>query len=216
MFQKSTVIIRDGRLDLLKWIALFTMVIDHVGYAFFPDVTGFRIIGRISFPIYAFLIAEGSQRTRNKRKYIERLLLFAFIAQIPYMLMFHTIYPNILFTLVIGLLFINTTWYNIAILITIGILLPLDYGWWGLLLPTLFAYGRTRNIFGFLLIAALTVVNAISNGALIQLYAIVGFLLIFGMPETEKIQIPVINRWIFYWFYPVHLLIIYLLSLLLE
>ena len=54
----------------LKIIAAFAMLIDHVGIMFFPTVAIYRIIGRISFPIFAFMIAEGCRYTRNKLKYI--------------------------------------------------------------------------------------------------------------------------------------------------
>ena len=50
------------------------MVIDHVGYIIFPNVLTFRIIGRISFPIFAFMIANGTKYTKNKLKYF--LLIF--------------------------------------------------------------------------------------------------------------------------------------------
>ncbi|MCF0110995.1 MAG: hypothetical protein HUJ58_03775, partial [Erysipelotrichaceae bacterium] len=42
----------------LKWIALVTMTIDHIGYFLFPRYKILRIIGRIAFPLYAFLCAE--------------------------------------------------------------------------------------------------------------------------------------------------------------
>lgn len=60
--------------NALKSIAAFTMLIDHIGVILFPHVTILRIIGRISFPIYAFMIAEGCEHTKNKLKYF--LLIF--------------------------------------------------------------------------------------------------------------------------------------------
>jgi len=205
---------REGRLDFLKWIAVLTMVIDHIGYLFFPNITEFRMIGRLAFPIFAYLIAEGSIRTSNKRKYLERLLLFAFISQIPYMLVFQTVYPNILFTLVIGLYFITITWYHIVVLVLISVFLPIDYEWWGLVLPAFFVYCRDRKVFGFVLLSSLTIAYVLSTGVLVQIFAILGILLIFGLPAMKGIQIPVLNRWFFYWFYPVHLLLIIFISLL--
>ena len=205
---------RESRLDLLKWIAVLTMVIDHIGYVFYPNVSEFRMIGRLAYPIFAYLIAEGSVRTSNKRKYLERLLLFAFISQIPYMLVFQTLQPNILFTLVIGLYFIQMTWYRFGILVLVGLFLPLDYEWWGLLLPPLFVYCRERKVFGFVLISSLTLAYALTTGMLIQLFAIVGLLLIYGLPAFKGMRVPVVNRWFFYWFYPVHLLLLFLLSFL--
>ena len=59
----------------LKMIAIITMTIDHIGLVFFPGVAAFRIIGRLAFPIFAFLIAEGCSHTKNKLKRF--LLMFA-------------------------------------------------------------------------------------------------------------------------------------------
>lgn len=73
----------------LKLIALTTMFIDHIGAVFFPQVTLLRVIGRISFPLYAFLIAEGCRYTRDRGKYALGLGVFALISEIPYDLALH-------------------------------------------------------------------------------------------------------------------------------
>ena len=66
----------------LKMAALFTMIIDHMGHAFI--ITSFRYVGRIAFPLFAFLIGEGCRHTSNIKKYLSRLLIFAFISEIPF------------------------------------------------------------------------------------------------------------------------------------
>lgn len=93
---------------VLKIIAMFTMVIDHLGNAWLKHTTGMNVIGRIAFPIFAFQISEGYIHTKNLKKYFLRLILFAFLSQIPFML-FRSIYTvgfalNIFFTLALGLL----------------------------------------------------------------------------------------------------------------
>lgn len=65
----------------LKLIALVTMIVDHVG-AVFPTPDALRVIGRLAFPIYAFLIAEGCRHTRNRQHYLMRLGLFAMISEV--------------------------------------------------------------------------------------------------------------------------------------
>ena len=90
----------------LKIIALITMLIDHIGIVFFSNMVAFRVIGRISFPIFAFFIAEGLHYTRDKFKYTSRIFIFAILSQLPYTLLFQTYQLNILFTLFISIVLI--------------------------------------------------------------------------------------------------------------
>ena len=66
----------------LKIIALAAMLTDHVA-AVFPEhfSLGFRAVGRLTFPIFVYLIAEGFRHTRNPKKFLLRLLAFAIISQ---------------------------------------------------------------------------------------------------------------------------------------
>ena len=99
---------------VLKLIALSTMVLDHIGAAMFPQATWMRVIGRIAFPVYIFLMAEGCEHTRSLWKYALRLFLFALISEIPYDFALHMqggitlshalAYQNVFFTLFLGVL----------------------------------------------------------------------------------------------------------------
>lgn len=73
----------------LKIIALITMFIDHIGYVTFPNHFWLRYIGRIAFPIYAFLISEGLKKTSNIKKYLRNLLILALISELFYDLCFN-------------------------------------------------------------------------------------------------------------------------------
>lgn len=96
----------------LKMIAIITMVIDHVGAVLFPMNMIFRYIGRISFPLFVFLLVEGSIHTSKIRKYELRMFLFALISEIPFDLAFSNEivdihFQNVFWTLTIGLVMLD-------------------------------------------------------------------------------------------------------------
>ena len=93
--------------NLLKIIAAVCMVIDHVGLMFFPENILFRIIGRIAFPIFAFMISEGARYTKNRLRYFVSLLSLAVICQTVYYFFGKSLYMCVLvtFTLSLGVIF---------------------------------------------------------------------------------------------------------------
>ena len=76
----------DG--TILKIIAMISMVFDHVGDMFFPSVMWPRMIGRLAMPLFSFCIAEGYIHTKDRKKYILRLGIFALISEVPFDLAF--------------------------------------------------------------------------------------------------------------------------------
>jgi hypothetical protein len=92
--------------NTLKLFAFLFMFIDHVGAIFFPAALWYRTIGRLSFPLFAYLIADGMGKTHHQGKMIARLLIFALISQIPYSLAFTSQLwswnLNVFFTLAFG------------------------------------------------------------------------------------------------------------------
>ena len=93
----------------LKLIASASMLVDHTGAMLFPDVMWLRFIGRLAFPIYAFMLCEGFLHTRNVKRYAVRLGIFAAISEVPYNLLhsyriFDLDAQNVFLTLLIGLI----------------------------------------------------------------------------------------------------------------
>ena len=100
-----------SRLDLsaldLKLLAMAAMLVDHMGYLFFPQARWMRCVGRLAFPIFAFQIAEGWYRTRDRKKYTLRLLICAVVSEVPFDLAFSGTpvdagYQNVLWTFFIA------------------------------------------------------------------------------------------------------------------
>lgn len=151
----------------LKCIAMVTMLIDHIGYVLFPGYVIFRIIGRLAFPIYCFLLVEGAVHTSNRKKYLGRLFLFALISEIPFNLAIggSVWYPeaqNVLFTLMLGLLAIRLlqeplNWKNQPLITGIRVVLVLalvllaefartDYGACGVIFILIFYIFRSQRL----------------------------------------------------------------------
>lgn len=203
--------------DTLKIIALITMLIDHIGYLLLPQFFILRIIGRISFPIFAYYLALGATRTKQPKRYALRLLLFGFISQIPYNLMIHQTPlsfedPNIFFTLLWGLMAIyclaSPKWYvNVAIVPLIyGVhLLNLSYGYYGILLILIFHWYHQKPLAMSLAMLAASFEYWMEAGNIYQFYALPVLVLLIYQPRLG-LRLP---KYASYLFYPVHLLALY-------
>ena len=85
----------NTRQDLLKIVAMVTMLMDHLGVIFFPEVDWLRTIGRLAFPLFAYFIAQGFRYTRSRPRYFLRLLVFGLISQVPYVFLNEEVTANL-------------------------------------------------------------------------------------------------------------------------
>ena len=208
----------------LKLIAVVTMIIDHVGLALFPSDSIFRIIGRIAFPIYCFLIVEGFFYTKNVGKYIGRLTIFAFISELPFDMVANNAWiditsQNVFFTLLIGLLtiyFINRQFNEMkkSIILIIGmvvsIVLMTDYTCYGVALIYVFYLLRDRRGTACLLMALMSVVMGPAQGfAALSTIPIMQY----SGRKGPKFADTSIVKYGFYVVYPLHLLVIFMIKL---
>ncbi|MGN0325328.1 MAG: TraX family protein [Lachnospiraceae bacterium] len=90
--------------NILKVIALVTMTIDHVGLLLMDNFRPFRLIGRLAFPLFAYMIAEGCRYTKNKRNYFLRIFGLGFLCQLVYYFAEHSLYQGILMTFSVSVL----------------------------------------------------------------------------------------------------------------
>jgi len=192
------------------------MLIDHVGAVLFPENMVLRCIGRLSFPIFCFLLTEGARYTRDIRKYMIRLGGFALISEIPYDLAFHGKvvdpgYQNVFFTLLLGLILIYMLERSaelplkaveILAVMSAADFLRTDYSFKGILLIAVF-YLLRENL--WLKTACAAMWNFLWNGS-IQGYGALAMLPI-AMYNGERGRKM---KYFFYVFYPAHLIILFL------
>jgi hypothetical protein len=215
--------------ELLKIIAIVTMVIDHVGRILYPDLLFLQVIGRLSFPLFAYLVVLGVESTKKPRKYMATLLIFALFSQVPYFLAFG-IQPferlNILFSLFLSA--VTIYYYNKrSMLAFIPLLLSIFLMTEGSYYVVLTAVGmKLLKDIPKLGILALVVLNlqflfisdVESQIQILALFAVpLVFLHIKGKLKKE-ILIPEnslaysIRKYFFYAFYPFHLALLYLIT----
>ena len=211
----------------LKLIAVFTMLLDHIGVLLLPEVSLLRIIGRLSYPIFAFMIAEGCRYTRNKLRYFLMVFGLGTGCQLVYYFASADNYMNILLTFSCSILLIyllqavdraenwkqqfwRSAFFAVGIFIALGIdrLLTIDYGFWGIMTPVFVAFSQGKGKTGSLLPVLMMAVGLVLLGADmggIQYYALLALpllLLYNGKPGKYRM------KYFFYLFYPVHLAVL--------
>lgn len=224
----------------LHIIAMIFMLCDHM-WATILDYEWLTCIGRIAFPIFAFLITEGYIHTSNINKYIKRMVIFAIITEIPFNLMVSAspIYPfhqNVLWTFVISLLTLKYLNFDdvknsfksiliILLAIIIATVTMCDYFGAGVMMVVGFYIFRKSKLLQLLMMIYV-------NMILLQGYSypidIAGYTYYF--PQQGFAILSLIFIWLYngkqgyhakwfkifcYAFYPLHMLILYLLTIVL-
>ncbi len=216
--------ILDG--TALKIIAMISMVFDHVGDLFFPDLMWPRMIGRLAMPIFSFCIAEGFIHTKDKKKYLRRIGIFALISEIPFDLAFEGkigfSHQNIMLTFFLAVIALmlydrisgeedperkqgGKTALGVCAVMAISVLsflLRADYTFFVVIAVFLFYVFRMRHP----LIRAGIGAAFLSVTRTIGYYCTTGFSFIpLAMYNGKKGKGL---KWLFYFFYPGHLLLL--------
>ena len=217
---------------VIKCIACITMLLDHIKYSgsIFQNVLTIYL-GRLSFPLFAFLAAESYCHTSNLKKYYKRLFIFALISQVPFMF-FRTLVGewkmlNIMFTLLLGLTCIMTydkikkIYISIPIIIGIivfGEIINVDYGWFGVASVFVMYIFRNKKYFLPIIYGILIFVFYYSLAGMEYIFDFnIVLLMLFTWCSTFIINLyngkkgKSSMKYFFYIFYPIHMLGIYLL-----
>ena len=200
----------------LKLVGAVLMAIDHIGAVLFPEQIFLRIIGRLSFPVFAYDCAKGAHLSKNPARYALRLAVFAVVSQLPYYLCFGHGKLNILFTLLYGLVCCvlwgegGTVRIFSAALLFAGFWMPfLDYGAYGIISIFLFYVFYNKRLYASILFAAATLAYSYSAGVYIQCFAVFSLFLIYpGISFGLKVP-----KYFFYFFYPAHLMLLWAVRL---
>lgn len=220
--------------NFLKLIAIASMLLDHIGKVFFPENMILALIGRIAFPLFAYCIVVGCLYTRNVKKYILRLTIFAVVSQPIFNLTFHPTWAqfweeffsvNIFFTLIAGVLAVTALmdikkhWWMLLTALAMELFIGLDYSLYGIGLMVLFYLCRNKSWLSILLIFV-WMCNMIRGDFLQiggfgldrQFFAVLALPFIYIHTNVH----PKIHKYFFYIFYPAHLLLIFALRMIFK
>lgn len=229
----------------LRVLAMFLMLLDHLWATLVPGNFWMTCLGRLAFPIFAFQISEGFFHTADRKCYAKRLFLFALLSEVPFDLIYGgtVLYPfhqNVMFTLLLGLLAccsidrarrertakaIFRGALSVAGLFLLSLIGMVDYGWKGVATVVAFYLLRDFPLAWLAQIAALVLLNIVLfKGQTIPLlgwdFPTQGFAVLALLPiwlyNGRRGGGSKTLQYAFYAFYPVHMLILYLLFSLLR
>lgn len=215
----------------LKLFAVIVMTIDHIGHILFPGVMWLRIIGRLAYPIFAYMIAEGCTHTRSMPKYFATMAGMAAICQVVVYFVTGSLYQYILVTFTLSILLIGVLkkalqtqsilWWLItsAALGAVWLLtqwLPaqlhgtdfsIDYSFWGVMVPVLVWLGKTKGQKLLLEAAGLVLIAGnVSNIQTLALCALPILALYNGQRGTWKL------KYFFYLYFPAHIVVLEMIA----
>lgn len=216
-----------NKISFLKFLGFVFMLIDHVGIVVFPHLIIFRMLGRLSAPIFAYTTTIGYLHTHDLKLYLKRLLIFALISQIPYNLSINPSNLNIGFTLFFSVLTLSLfnaksdliRYTGIFFCICIFLFLPMDYGVSFLIMVIgFYLHAKYQNVlyviasYPLVLLAVYMYYGA--SVAMLQSLYIIGLFLIWYLRDcyitVSNIRVYSIWNKFSYAFYPVHLFVLFL------
>ena len=197
--------------------AFIFMFLDHFRIAFCPDNIFMLAAGRLAFPLFAWGIQRGFKVTKSFEQYAARLLFLAGISQVPFVYYFNNGNFNICFTLLTGLFALKlldsyisvfVKWPMVILLSLIAQFAGFEYGIYGVMTIIVFSYFDERYIVTILLGVLTLAYIVIFSVDPVQIVAALSPILIFILRDHDF----KIHRSIRYGFYPLHLVLLYILK----
>ncbi len=199
----------------IKIIATILMLVDHIGFVINSEPM--RIMGRLSFPLFAWVLAQNWKRrepSSSSKPLITRLLIFGIISQIPYKILFKTFEGNILMSLTLVIVVFTEIHkaekHKKIIIMILGLvaaqLWKLSYGWYAVACPLLMLNlkGKGNRMWWISWILTNTI-YATTSGYFLQVFAILTPLILAYHNPAKDRKPTAIEKKIFYYFYPIHL-----------
>ena len=212
----------------LKVIGIVSMTIDHIGYFLFPQMTILRIIGRLAYPIFAYMIAEGCRYTRNKMRYFCTVLAIACVCSVATYFAERSLYQSIFTTFSCAMILIfsltaakeateraEKIFWGVCTMMLVFLYfavfqlwmipgLETDYGFLGIITPVLVWLGRSKaeKLAGLTIGLCLLSVEI----GMVQFFSLAAVILLYfynGERGNHSL------KWGFYAYYPFHVAVLY-------
>ena len=215
----------------LKVIGIVSMTIEHIGYFLFPQMTVLRIIGRLAYPIFAYMIAEGCRYTRNKVRYLGTVLAIAGLCSAATYFSERSLYQSIFTTFSCAMILIfaltaakeataraEKIFWGVSTMMLVFLYfavfqlrliagLETDYGFLGIITPVFVWLGRSKAE----KLAGLTIGLCLLSVELgtVQFFSLAAVILLY-LYNGERGNHSL--KWAFYGYYPLHIAVLYGIS----
>ena len=215
---------------MIKLLALITMLLDHIGIIFFPNVRWIRYVGRLAMPLFGYCVARGfyySKEHGTLKKYVQNLIILTIVSEVPYALMEQrkSIDIGLTWLISVSLLYVlESSLGKIKKYLAAGLILlfaaglymfiSFDFGIYGSLTAVCMYYLMIKKDEPYSMFLALVILWAfyvlVMRQSFEQFFAVFAIIFIALLkPIDNKLKLP---KKLYYWFYPVHITLLLILE----
>lgn len=190
--------------ESLKMLAFIFMFFSMVGNLFFPKTPLVDAVGSFALPIFSYHLAKGYHNTTNLKKYFFRLWIFALMAQIPFAFVYYTMSLDILFGYILALFLIDRfehkeySWF--PLILVVGLFAHIQFFLLPILMPLVYYLFLKKKLWAFVCQTIILIGYALLTKTLFMIFALWGVWVTLYIPE-DFVSLK-INKYFFYWAYP--------------